>query len=114
MSYIYHICHKNAWEAAQITGFYLGNERDQKDGFIHMSTEAQVRAKALKYYDNIPNLILLKLDSQLLSSHLKWEPNSKGEIFPHYYAKLSLNDIKEAFPFSINNFDLNPSVNKLF
>ena len=64
MPYIYHIADQNAWEKAQESGFYLGNERDQKDGFIHMSLPSQVKATALKYYADALHLVLLKTPIQ--------------------------------------------------
>lgn len=105
MSYIYHIADQNAWEKAQKLGFYLGNERDQQDGFIHMSLPAQVKATALKYYANEPHLVLLKMKEASLNDYLKWEPNSKGVIFPHYHSKLHIKHIEAALPFSPQNFD---------
>ncbi|MBS0186226.1 MAG: DUF952 domain-containing protein [Proteobacteria bacterium] len=105
MPYIYHIADYTAWEKAKQQGFYLGNQRDQKDGFIHMSLPSQVKTTALKYYANTSHLVLFKMKESGLKDHLKWEPNSKGVIFPHYYKKLEIQDIEEALPFFPQTFD---------
>ncbi len=104
MYFIYHICTKKAWQCAQEKGFYLGNNRDQKDGFIHMSTAQQVQKTALKYYLHEKDLLLLKMNTAVLEPNLKWEGNSCGEIFPHFYNPLSLKDVETALPFSPQTF----------
>lgn len=105
MPYIYHICSKNDWELSQKNGIYMGNARDRHDGFIHMSLPHQVERTALKYYKDQKDLFLLKMNKKNLASHLKFEANSKGEIFPHYYGELTLNNIEVAIPFTVSDFN---------
>lgn len=105
MLYVYHICLKADWLFAQKSGVYNGNSRDKQDGFIHMSLPQQVEQTACKYYKDQKNLLLLKMNRDHIAAYLKFEPNSKGELFPHYYGKLSLKDIETVMPFSVSDFD---------
>ena len=105
MPYIYHICLKHDWDLVQKNGVYLGNSRDKQDGFIHMSLPHQVEHTTQKYYKDQKDLLLLKMCKSTLDPHLKFEPNSKNELFPHYYGNLLLSDIETTIPFSVLNFD---------
>ncbi len=56
---IYKLLPAAEWEAAWAEGVYRGSEQDQRDGFIHMSTAAQIAGTARKYFSGVPDLVLL-------------------------------------------------------
>jgi uncharacterized protein (DUF952 family) len=98
---IYHITSRKAWEEAQSNGEYRA-ESLKTEGFIHCSTLSQVLPVAQLYYKGQRGLILLGIETTLLSSDLKWEPPSGGapppgvpvgEMFPHIYGPINLNAI---------------------
>ena len=69
---------------------------DKADGFIHLSTSAQVPGTANRFFPGtkFSDLLILKIDYQGISPLVKWEP-AKGEhptdqsrIFPHVYGDL--------------------------
>lgn len=82
---IYHICKRSEWEAE---GPYRGSSQDQADGFIHLSSGAQVRRSAAKHRAGQTGLLLLRVDPHRLGQTLKWEPSRSGKLFPHIYGEL--------------------------
>ena len=85
---IYHMCPAAAWEAAKHTGRYHGTEDDQRDGFIHFSTAAQVAESARRHRAGQADLLLVAVESARLGDRLKWEPSRGGQLFPHLYGPL--------------------------
>ena len=90
--HIYKIIDKNDWQKVKDVGPYLGSKKDIEDGFIHFSSEEQVEGTLKKYYPNQKNLILLKVDTLKLEL-LLWEQGSDGNMFPHLYSKLDINNV---------------------
>jgi len=88
MAVIYHICHRDEWEAARRAGRYAGSSQDAADGFIHFSTAAQVKASAAKHRAGQIGLVLLAVDADRLGAALKWEASRGGALFPHLYGAL--------------------------
>lgn len=78
------------WAAFQAAGHYAGSAVDLADGYIHMSTAAQVAETARKHYAGREGLMLLTVDLDALGDALKWEPSRGGDLFPHLYADLPL------------------------
>lgn len=86
---IYHITTPALWKQFASLSFYEAPSL-QDEGFIHASKAHQVEATANRYYKNEPEVILLTIDTTLLSVPLVYEeaPNRKEE-FPHMYGKLN-------------------------
>jgi uncharacterized protein (DUF952 family) len=86
---IYHITTPALWQQFAFLSFYEAPSL-QDEGFIHASKAEQVEATANRYYKNEPEVILLTIDTTLLSVPLVYEeaPNRKEE-FPHMYGKLN-------------------------
>jgi uncharacterized protein (DUF952 family) len=90
---IYHMCKREEWEAAQVSGSYGGSSQDQADGFIHFSTAEQIVESAAKHRAGQDGLILLTVDPEALGDALKWEPSRGGALFPHLYGSLPLDAV---------------------
>jgi uncharacterized protein (DUF952 family) len=103
------------WDAAWAEGIYRGSEQDQRDGFIHMSTAAQISETARKHFSGVPDLVLLAIDTDVIEklhasedeeertgqskgSPLRWEPSRGGDLFPHLYALLPSAAVQSATP----------------
>jgi uncharacterized protein (DUF952 family) len=87
------------WRAAQEAGAYHGSADDRRDGFLHFSTAAQLRASAAKHRAGEPDLWLISAESAALGAALRWEPASGGKrpgLFPHLYASLPLSAVRGA------------------
>lgn len=98
---IFHITTRTSWDEAQAKGEYVA-ESLETEGFIHCSTLAQVLPVANNYYKGQNGLVLLSIESTLLSSDLKWEAPSggtpppgvpEGDPFPHIYGPINLDAV---------------------
>jgi uncharacterized protein (DUF952 family) len=80
---IYKLLTRAEWEAAQEEGVYRGSAHDERDGFIHFSTAAQLGETARKYFTGVPDLVLLavfveELTRKGLSPHPVLLPMGEG------------------------------------
>ena len=96
LKFIYKICTKLELQKSKDKGYFIGSKKDLEDGFIHFSGEEQIQGTLKKYYLNQKDLILLKVDTLKLD-HLIWEQASDGNMFPHLYSSLDLNNIVKEF-----------------
>lgn len=94
---IYTLVRESDWQAAETAGAYHGSADDQRDGFLHFSTAAQVRASAAKHRAGLADLLLVEVDAAVLGRALKWEPAAGGKrpgLFPHLYGELPLSAVR--------------------
>src|SRR4051794_24447421 len=89
-SLVYKICSDAMCQAAQRAGSFAGSEVDVRDGFVHLSTQAQVRETAARHFAGAADLVLLAVDAAALGSALRWEPARGGELFPHLHGVLPI------------------------
>jgi uncharacterized protein (DUF952 family) len=87
---IYHVTTSAAWQQAQQQGFYEAPSL-ATEGFIHLSTQAQVAGVLERYYQEQTGLLLLHIDESKLTAELKYElAPSVNELFPHVFGKINL------------------------
>jgi len=98
---IYKICSAELWRDAQRAGLFHGAPPDQRDGFIHFSTAAQVVETAAKHFAGAAGQVLVAVDAGLLDGALKWEPSRGGDLFPHLYGALPLAAVLWAVPLTL-------------
>ena len=111
MTTIYHIPPHSNWVAAQEKGSYTA-ESLPAEGFIHCSTAEQAAPVANAFYAAQRGLVLLVIDTDRLTSELKWEapahpapesaPASLHGQFPHIYGEINLNAVVDVLPFEPN------------
>ena len=99
--HIYKIIDKTELQEAKDKGSYSGSLKDKQDGFIHFSSEEQIKGTLEKFYLNQNNLILLKVKTINLN-HLIWEQASDGNMFPHLYSSLDLSSVVDEFEISLD------------
>lgn len=85
---IYKICPKALWDEAVAAGVFAGAPVDLADGYIHFSTEAQVRETARRHFAGQSGLVLAAFEAERLGPALRYEPSRGGDLFPHLYARL--------------------------
>lgn len=85
---IYKILPREMWEAAVTAGYFNGSAVDVADGFIHLSTAAQLRETAAKHFAGVADLLLVAVPADALGDAIKWEPSRGGDLFPHLYGPL--------------------------
>lgn len=91
MTVIYKICPRADWLAARSDGVYSGAPIDRRDGFIHLSSAAQVRETAAKHFAGQTDLVLVGFSPETLGAALRWERSRNDDLFPHLYAELNPN-----------------------
>lgn len=98
---IYTMVRDEDWQEARAAGSYRGSAEDARDGFLHFSTAAQLRASAAKHRAGQSDLWLVAADAAALGVTLRWEPASGGSrpgLFPHLYGPLPLAAVRWAMP----------------
>ena len=86
-----HLCTPAEWATAQQRGVHRPPSLDAQ-GFVHLSTPQQVHLPANRLYSGRRDLILLRLDPELLGAPVRWEPGAPQDDpalrFPHLYGAL--------------------------
>ncbi len=94
---IYKIIPRADWENCGEA--YQGSAHDQRDGFLHFSTAAQLPETLKRHYVGLTDLVLVAVNTESLRTALKWELAPKrGEDFPHLYSPLHKSAILWARP----------------
>jgi uncharacterized protein (DUF952 family) len=72
---------------------FKGAPVDLQDGFIHLSTADQLGETVEKHFAGQEGLWLAAVDLDALGDQVKWEPSRGGQLFPHLYGALSLDEV---------------------
>ena len=83
----YKVLTADEW-AALNTGAFHGAPIDIADGFIHLSTEAQLTETVDRHFAGQSGLIIAAIDLVSLGDSVRWELSRHGQLFPHVYAPL--------------------------
>ena len=100
---IYKICGTCEWRVAELAGVFRGTSADERDGFIHFSTAAQVGETAARHFAGAAELTLVAIDADRLAEALRWERSRGGELFPHLYGPLPLSAVLWAKPLDLDS-----------
>jgi len=88
---IYTLVRRTDWTAAERDGAYHGSADDRRDGFLHFSTAAQLRATAAKHRRGETDLLIVEADAPALGDALRFEPaGTRPGLFPHLYGPLPI------------------------
>lgn len=90
---IYKILRADEWAAYETEGRFTGAPIDLTDGYIHFSTAEQLAATAAKHFAREDGLILAAFEADNLGQALQWEPARGGDLFPHLYRALTMEDL---------------------
>ena len=82
---------------------FTGAAVDLADGFIHFSSASQVAETAARHFSGLDDLVLAAIDPVPLGEDLKWETSRGGDLFPHLYRDLKLNEIIWAKPLPLSD-----------
>lgn len=90
-SVLVHLCARTEWDSLRRSGRRTPPGFDV-DGFVHLSTLAQVHLPANRLFAGRRDLVLLYLDPSRLGAEVRWEPgvpSDPGSMrFPHLYGPL--------------------------
>lgn len=92
-TFVYKILSPDDWETARRLG-YTQTALDENDGYVHLSTRAQVAETLALHYNNQANVRLLEYVVEELGVPVRWEESRGGQLFPHLYSKLRIDDAK--------------------
>lgn len=90
---IFKIFRRPEWNAFRAAGETRGAPIDLVDGYIHLSTSAQVAETAARHFATESDLVLVAVDGERLGPDLKWQPSRGGQLFPHLYRPLRASDV---------------------
>ncbi len=83
------------WAQFQADGVFAGSADDLRDGYIHISTPAQAPGTLAKWFAGEAGVVALTFDADALGDALKWEESRGGQLFPHLYRPLRLDEVLE-------------------
>lgn len=96
MGSLFHITTRSEWE--RVLGTYRAPSLETQ-GFIHLSTSAQWRKTAARFFNGQRHLVLLELDPTGLD--VRFEP-ADGDHFPHLYGALPITAVLRITSFSVS------------
>jgi uncharacterized protein (DUF952 family) len=83
-----------AGELAELeAGTFAGASVDKADGYIHLSTAAQLTETADRHFAGQTDLSVAAVDLDALGGAVRWEPSRGGQLFPHLYGPLTLDAV---------------------
>ena len=94
MATIYHITTKSWWTKFEGLDYYESPTFNEET-FIHLSTTEQVAGVLERYYAGQTDLLKLHVDTEKLSTELKYERATNNEFFPHLYGRLNKSAVLE-------------------
>lgn len=98
--YAYKLLDASEWRRALAEGVFLGSQVDLADGYIHLSTAAQLDETARKHFAGRTDLMRLTVDLEALGDAVVWEPSRGGALFPHIYGPMPTTAVIEAVHFA--------------
>ena len=91
--FAYKILTRDQYAQLRADGVFHGAPVDVQDGYVHLSTQAQVVETAAKHFAGQDDLVLAMVDLAGFGDALKWEESRGGQLFPHLYAPLPLSAV---------------------
>jgi uncharacterized protein (DUF952 family) len=84
--------------AALQAGTFEGAPVDIADGYIHLSSAAQLTGTVRKHFAGQEGLVVLAIALNRLAEAVRWEVSRGGELFPHLYGRLRMSDVTAHAP----------------
>jgi uncharacterized protein (DUF952 family) len=66
------------------------------EGLIHCSFADQLDSVVKRYYADVPEIIVLEIETERLMSRTLNEPSTNNEIYPHVYGPINRDAIVSA------------------
>jgi anti-anti-sigma factor len=99
---VFHIALADDWAAAQASGEYTTSTRGRTladEGFIHCSFADQVETTADRFYRDVTDAVVLRIDWRRLTSRVLVEDLlGTGERFPHIYGPIPVTAVVDVRP----------------
>lgn len=85
---VYKLLTPEDWALARSCG-HAEVAADRADGYVHLSTAAQLAGTAARHFAGHERIFLLEFEADDLAG-LRWEPARDGALFPHLYGRLDI------------------------
>jgi glutathione S-transferase len=99
MADLFHVALADDWAAATSRGEYAISTRGRslaEEGFIHCSFGEQVDATVARFYADVDEAVVLRIDPARLTSRVVVEDLDRtGERFPHVYGPIPIDAVVE-------------------
>lgn len=95
---VYRLIEGSVWRPLHPDDALPLRDIDRRDGYIHLSTAAQVLETARRHFAGCDDLVALEFCAEELGSVLRWEPARDGELFPHVYGQISMRSVRRSRP----------------
>jgi uncharacterized protein (DUF952 family) len=90
---LFHLVTKENWKSAKNNTSYQP-ESLKEEGFIHLSTGAQVEQSANRFFEDHDRVLMLVIDRVRLAAPIKYEDTEgTGEKFPHLQGELNMDAV---------------------
>ena len=93
---VYQILSAADWQIAEAIGF-TQTTLDEGDGYVHLSTRAQVAETLALHYAGSTDVRLLEYIAEEFGIPVRWEKSRGGQLFPHLYSRLRIDDAKRTW-----------------
>jgi uncharacterized protein (DUF952 family) len=97
--FIYHVATASDWTQAQAAGEYTTSTLGRTlagEGFIHCSAADQLAGVANMFYQGLPDLLVLVIDTSRVRPEIRLEQLAgSAEPFPHIYGPLNVDAVVE-------------------
>jgi uncharacterized protein (DUF952 family) len=94
--FIYKVLTLEEWEAFSDQGWFSGTSADTSIGYIHLSGPTQLEGTMIRHYREYESVVVLEISQSAVSMKLRWEPSRRGELYPHLYDGLRLEEVSRA------------------
>ena len=88
--FVYKVVSREVYDASVASGSFVGQPIDKADGYIHLSTAAQLSETIRLYFAGLSDQVLFQLPTAPFGTAMKWEASRNGALFPHLYAELPM------------------------
>jgi len=100
-TFVYKILSAADWATAEQLG-HTQTALDEGDGYVHLSTRAQVAETLSLHYHGQDQVRLLEFVQEEMSGPMRWEESRGGQLFPHLYAPLRIAEAKRVWQLSLS------------
>lgn len=106
--WLLHAALPDDWAEAAATGAYRWSTRGRTfadEGFVHLSYAHQLDGVITRFYDDVPDLVILIVDRARLDDQVVDEPPAPGvaEHFPHLYGPIPLGAVVRTVQWSASS-----------
>ena len=103
---VYKVLTIQEWGEASEMG-QIVTELDQQDGFVHLSSAAQLNMTLSLYFSDEEKVVLVEINESDIAEGLSYERAEKrGADFAHYYGELSTDKISQSWYLDRSAFSL--------